>query len=197
MSVKRDTRSIYPIAGLAAFFSGILQLAYLIIEVFLTGMIANLPLEIALGRILMVAWSLLLIPTATCLMVWLQRRRILLPLLYSVLGILSLLMWAYGAATGRLSPTLQTSSLLLASVWWMGIGAEMSERRKYLGAFTFFVGVAALLETMVAFLEPFSRVTWLGELRLPVVLVWSLWMGLELLFRPPEPQPDNARKPAY
>jgi hypothetical protein len=197
MSVKSDTLSIYRLAGLAALFSGILQLTYLIIDVFLTGVISNLSVENALGRILMVAWSLLLIPTVICLMTWLQRRRILLPLLYSVFGVLSLLLWAYGAATGRLSPTLQTSSLLLASVWWMGIGTEMSERRKYLGTYTFFVGVAALLEIMVAFIEPFSLVTWLGELRLPVVLVWSLWMGLELWFRPPERQVDNAREPAY
>jgi hypothetical protein len=197
MSAKSDTFSIYRLAGLAALFSGILQLTYLIFDVLLTGVIANLSVENALGRILMVAWSLLLIPTVTGLMVWLQQRRILLPLLYSVLGVLSLLMWAYGAATGRLSPTLQASSLLLASIWWMGIGAEMSERRKYLGAYTFFVGVAALLEIMVAFIEPFSRVTWLGELRLPVVLVWSLWIGLELLLNPPERQPNNAHEPAY
>lgn len=200
MSTQSDTNSIYRLAGLAAVLSGALQSAYLVINVaFAGGSIGSLPTETgfqSLGRILMVAWSLLLIPTAISLMAWLQRERILLPLLYSVLGVISLLMWAYGAATHRLSPTLQASSLLLASVWWMGTGTEMTEQRKLLGAFTFFVGVAALLEIMVANIEPFGRFTWLGELRLPLVLVWSLWMGFELLLRPPDRQPNNAREPA-
>lgn len=200
MSAPRDTYSLYRLSGLAALLSGALQLAYLIINARLeTGTIGGLPVEPGyqnLERTLMVTWSILLIPTATSLMAWLQRDRILLPLLYSVLGVISLLMWAYATATHRLNPTLQASSLLLASVWWMGIGTEMSEQRKLLGAFTFFVGVAALLEIMVANVEPFGRFTWLGELRLPLVLVWSVWMGFELLLRLPDRQTNDAREPA-
>jgi hypothetical protein len=135
-----------------------------------------------LGQLLEVSWNLLLIPAALVLREWLRPKSPNLMLLYTVCGVASLLYWAYGGATQGITPILEVSYLLLSGVWWLGVGLVLRSERRALSTFTVILGLFALLDGVLSFLEPLPFYVYLTATpKLPLSIIWDFWIGVVLL----------------
>jgi hypothetical protein len=75
--------------------------------------------------------------------------------------------------------------MILASVWWLGIGLALRRERAILGLVTIVVGIAALLDAVgrIFGIEAIYQVGVGGIFIL--VPAWAAWCGIELLRWPP------------
>lgn len=146
-------------------------------------------LALRTGKLLNVAWNLLLLPTALVLWTRLRGLRQQPLLLYTVAGAGSLFLWALGSAT-QITPLLEVTYLFLAGVWWAGVGGVLRREARALGTFTVILGAFSLWDAILTFLDvPFTLYLTAAP-KLPLSLVWDFWIGIYLL-RPragPSPQ---------
>ena len=75
---------------------------------------------------------------------------------------------------------------ILAGVWWLGIGLLLRSERRILGVVTIILGIGNLLAATGGILN-------LEDLAMPGLFVelflapiWALWLGIDILRRPPE-----------
>lgn len=133
------------------------------------------------GQLLMAAWNVLLIPAALAL----QQRadgRTERARLATVCGIASLLFWAFGGATHRITPALEVTYLALSGVWWCGIGAAMRPSTRWFGALTFVLGLFALWDAALTALEPVPFSLYLtASPKLPLSILWDFALAYILL----------------
>lgn len=166
------------VAGMTAILSGAAQVSWAMLNGVTQGGLDSggaSPQVVRIGQILLISWNLLLLPVALFLGTWLRTKSPYLVVLYTVCGIASFLLWALN------SPVMEFSWILLSAVWWAGIGFVLRSELRVLGIFTIVVGIAALLDGMVTLLDlplPFLA---LGALKLPLSLIWDVWIGILLL----------------
>lgn len=184
-----DERISRRIAGVAAIVAGVAMVLWAVINVVTYGGLdVGVPAVstrlVKLGQLLEVSWNLLLIPAALVLWKWLQPKSPGLMLLYTVCGVASLLYWAYGSATQGITPILEVSYLLLSGVWWLGVGLVLRGERRALGTFTVILGLFALLDGVLSFLEPLPFYVYLTAApKLPLSTIWDFWIGVVLMSR--------------
>jgi hypothetical protein len=193
-----DLRKTYLIAGVAALMAGAAWICWAIINGATGGLLDSSPetagLRVAkLGQLLIIGWNLLLVPAALVLWKRVQQRDPDRILLYTVYGILSLCLWAIGAAARINSPMLEVCYLLLSAVWWIGIGNAIRRRHRIFGTFTIVLGIFALLDATLSFFEPMPFYIYvLASPKLPLGIVWDFWLGYFLLTSFDESQIDKA-----
>ena len=73
---------------------------------------------------------------------------------------------------------------LLAGIWLVGIGWELSRERRLLGYFGMVVGVAALLDSLGTMLGVDALASTGLLLFVGLAPIWALWLGIDLLRRP-------------
>jgi hypothetical protein len=137
-------------------------------------------LFIRTGKAMIVAWNLLLLPTALLLWSRLRERRPEAMLLYTVAGVGSLFLWALGAAT-EITPLLEVTYLVLAGVWWCGVGAAYRAYARALAIFTLILGVFSLWDAALTFLDVPFMLYMTAAAKLPLSIAWDFWMGIHLL----------------
>lgn len=124
---------------------------------------------------------LLLLPGVALLASWLSRGRTALVLAASAAGALSLVLWSLGGVVVPWS--WEWTWLALSSAWWLGIWQDLHRERPRLGSFTLVLGLFAALDALATVFYdhiPF----WLfavGGLKIPLSLVWQIWLGIDLL----------------
>lgn len=177
-SEDKDELAARRIAGVTAIFSAMTQVSWAVLNGVTQGGLdtglAN-PEAIRTGQVLLISWNLLLLPVALFLGGWLRPRSPYLVVLYTVCGIMSLLLWAIT------SPVMEFSWILLSAVWWLGIGFVLRSERKVPGIFTIVVGIAALLDGIITLFSLPPPLFYLGAFKLPFSLIWSVWIGIMLL----------------
>jgi hypothetical protein len=135
-----------------------------------------------LGELLTAAWNLFLVPAALALWRWLEPRRPNLMLLYTASGILSLAFWAYGGATHAITPSLESSYLLMSAVWWTGTGSLLWEESRATGLFTIVLGLFTGLDFAFTLFEPLPDYVFaISAPKLPLAALWSFWIGVTLV----------------
>jgi len=139
-----DLRNTYRIAGFAALMAGAAWVCWAIVNGVSGGLLDSSPetagLRLAkLGQLLTIGWNLLLVPAALVLWKRIQQKDPDRILLYTVCGILSLCLWAIGAAARINSPMLEVCYLFLSGVWWIGIGNALRKAHNVFGTFTIIV----------------------------------------------------------
>lgn len=164
--VTRPWLPVGRIAGAFALASGLASVAYLLIP-------ENPEWAIT-------AWNLLIIPTALYLGARVASRRSVAAAASTAAGIIASLLWAFAYQ----SPTLEPWWIGLAAAWWLGLGWLLAPERRALGRFTLLLGVAAAMDFLVTALNAPWPIYALGAFKLPLTLVWTVWVGLSLLRRP-------------
>jgi hypothetical protein len=103
-------------------------------------------------------------------------------LLYTVSGVASLSFWAYGGATHGITPSLETTYLMMAAVWWIGMGRVLRHEARLFGLFTIVLGVVTCVDGIFSILEPLpDAIYMIAAPKLPMALAWSVWVGVMLL----------------
>ena len=182
-----DLRKTYRIAGFAALTAGAAWICWAIVNGATGGLLDSSPeaagLRVAkLGQLLTIGWNLLLVPASLVLWKRVQQRDPDRILLYTVCGILSLCLWAIGAAARISSPMLEVCYLLFSGCWWVGIGNALRKGHTIFGTFTIIVGIFALLDATLSFFEPMPFYIYaLASPKLPLGIVWDFWLGYFLL----------------
>jgi hypothetical protein len=147
------------------------------------------------------AWNVLQLPVAVALWAWLGPRSREVVNIATACGVGSLILWAASAITPSLAP-LEAVWIGLSAVWYVGIGTAARTERRFLGALTLVVGLAAIGDAIVTVPEmlgnPLPDVLFmaLGGWKIPLALVWSLVVGAELAIRPPA-RPAGAPDPFH
>jgi hypothetical protein len=137
-------------------------------------------LALRTGKLLNVCWNLLLLPTALVLWARLQRTGEYALLLFTVAGVGSLFLWALGAATQG-TPVLEVTYLLLAGIWWAGVGGVLRREARAVGTFTVILGVFSIWDAILTFFDvPFALYLTAAP-KLPLSIVWDFWIGIYLL----------------
>lgn len=176
-------------AGIAAIFAGLSWLSWAILNAATRGQmeVAGPAVSLSvirLGELLTVNWNLCLIPGALLLLQWLRDEAPNLMLIFTVLGVISLTFWAYGGATRGITASLEMTYILLSGVWWLGTGFLLRLRRRAFGVFTIILGVLAVFDAFVSFLEPAPLYLLApAGLKNPLSTLWSFWLGVILLRR--------------
>jgi hypothetical protein len=184
-----DERAFVFTAGTAAILSGCGWILWTILNGVTHGKLDAGPPQTSerlfkFGELLTVSWNLLLIPAALALWRWLSVDKPNLVLLYTISGITSLLFWSFGGATHRITPALETTYVLLSSIWWLGIGFALVPRSRALGIFSVVLGSFALMDGIFTILEPMPfGIYVLAAPKLPLAALWSFWIGKTLLSR--------------
>jgi len=166
------------VAGVTAILSGVAQVSWAVLNGVTQGGLDSggaSPQVVRIGQILLISWNLLLLPVALFLGSWLRTKSPYLVVLYTVCGIASLLLWAFD------SPMMEFSWILLSAVWWVGIGFVLRSELRVLGIFTIVVGIAALLDGIIALFIIPPPLFYLGALKIPFSLIWNVWIGIMLL----------------
>lgn len=131
---------------------------------------------------LVAAHALLLLPALVVLTVRLARDRPDRAWFGAAAGTGGLLLWTVVAL--RDGPwSLEWVWLGLTAVWWLAHGFVLVVERRGLGNLTMGLGVAAVLDALVTSLAreiPFWAIALLGAWKLPLELIWTVWLGLEL-----------------
>jgi len=186
MENSNDEIAFSKLAGWAALVSAAAWIAWAVLNSRSHGQLDSgqgVPGRIfKLGGVLTAAWNLLLVPAALALWRRMRHRSPDWVLLYTVTGIASLLFWAYGGAAHGITPSLETTYLLMAGVWWIGIGGVLRYERKVLGIFTILLGLITCVDGIFSILEPLpSAIYMIAAPKLPMALLWTVWVGLVLL----------------
>jgi len=184
---QTDCETFRKIAGISAILAGTAWLVWIILNSLTNGELddggAAISLRLAkFGQLLMIAWNLLLLPAAIFFGNRLYPKGANPALFLTICGIASQMFWAYGSATRGITPMLEVTYLLLSGIWWLGIGSMLRGSWKMTGNFTVGVGVFALLDAVLSFLEPVPF--WIYALaapKLPLAIVWNFWIGVFLL----------------
>ena len=166
------------VAGVTAIVSGVAQVSWAVLNGVTQGGLDSggaSPQGVRIGQILLISWNLLLLPVALFLGTWLRSKSPSLVVLYPVCGIASLLLWALN------SPGMEFSWILLSAVWWGGIGFVLRSELRVLGLFTIVVGIAALLDGIIALFIIAPPLFYLGAVKIPFSLLWNVWIGMMLL----------------
>ncbi len=175
--MKRDAIRDRRIAGITAIAAGIAQVAYFVL--YNRGLISNQG-----EALFIVSWNLALIPTALLLWQRLHAHSPYLTALYTMYGLMSLLLWASSSAMHAITLIVEATYIFLSAVWWLGIGSLLRPERTSLGIFTMVVGLFAFIDATASVFESVSLLFALGGLKLPLALVWNFWIGTDLLMRP-------------
>ncbi len=97
-------------------------------------------------------------------------------------GVGSLGLWSYAVVWDHFE--LEVGWIILAAGWWLGAGVLLRTMRPRLGTFTVVLGIAAVLDAIVSGLGdklPFLVFALFGGWKLPLALVWTVWLGIVLL----------------
>ena len=127
-----------------------------------------------------VAWNLLIIPSALYTGVLVARWGIVLATASTAGGVAASLLWASSHEVPRLEPWW----IGLATVWWLGLGWLLRVYRRRLGIFTFVLGVAAGIDLVLTLLDAPMPIYALGGFKIPLTTIWSFWLGVSLLRDP-------------
>jgi hypothetical protein len=95
-------------------------------------------------------------------------------------GVAASLLWAFAYD----SPTLEPWWIGLAAAWWLGLGWLLWSEHRALGRFMLLLGVATIFDFVVTGLNAPMPIYVLGAFKLPLTVVWSLWVGLTLIRSP-------------
>ena len=123
------------------------------------------------------AWNLLIIPTALYLGVRLAPHGALLSAASTTAGVTASLLWAFYHRV----PSLEPWWIGLAAIWWLGLGWLLRTERRTLGLFTFLLGVSAAVDFVLTALNAPMPIYALGGFKIPLTIIWSLWLGIALL----------------
>lgn len=182
-----DERIAHRIAGITAILSALAWIAWAILNAVTHGQLdapghSVSPTITRTGQLLTVSWNLFLVPAALLLWRWLQDESPNLMSICTVLGVLSLAFWAYGAATRGISSALEVTYLILSGVWWLGVGFILRRRKRALGVFTLVLGGLTIFDGFLSIFEnvPIYLLAPAG-LKIPLSNIWSCWVGVVLL----------------
>ena len=191
-AVGRRSASSEQIAGVLAIVAGICWLTWIAATSF-SGTISseNTPRTAKLIQVMIAGWNLLLLPAAVIIFDKFQEKDRDAMRLFTACGIVSLLFWGYGGASGTITPGSEVVYILLSGVWWIGIGSRLFREQKYFGGFTIVLGIFSILDALLSFFEPMPFCIYvLAAPKLPLSIIWDFWVGIYLL-RP------NGSKLAY
>jgi hypothetical protein len=74
--------------------------------------------------------------------------------------------------------------VLLAGVWFIGIGLLLRDERRLFSVVSIILGISALLDSL-GFILGIDAVSSLGlTIFLVLAPIWSLWLGIDLLRKP-------------
>jgi hypothetical protein len=176
----------FRIAGVTALLAGTAWIAWAAINIQTHGGLDAGPPTVSaslalVGRLLTAAFNLFLVPAALALWSWLKPERPALTAVVSLCGLASLLLWACGAITERITPHVEVTYLALSGVWWCGLGVMLWSRLRFLGAFTLILGVFALWDSLLTALWPLPFGLYLTAApKLPLSMAWDFLLGLTL-----------------
>jgi hypothetical protein len=180
--LTEDDRRFAKVAGVCALCSGVVWIIWAVVNVTTNGGSHFGSRELKAFDLLTPAWNLLLIPAALAFRS--KQRHESLSTVYALCGVLSLTFWAYGAATHQITPTLETTYLWLAALWWIGIGLHLAHDRRAFGLFTFVLGLVTALDGTFSIFEPLPKTIYLlAAPKLPMAAIWSFWAGVVLTQR--------------
>ena len=154
-------------AGGFALASGIAYIAYLLVGV-------------QFRDACITAWNLLIIPTALHLGARLGAHGALISLASAAAGVAASLLWAFAHDVPRLEPWW----IGLAAAWWLGAGWLLRAERRALGLFTLVLGISAAVDFVLTAINAPMPIYALGGFKIPLTIVWSLWIGVALLRDP-------------
>lgn len=123
------------------------------------------------------AWNILIIPTAIYLWARLAAHGALVSAASAAAGVAASLLWAFAHEVPRLEPWW----IGLAAAWWLGLGWLLRTERRTLGLFTLLLGVSATVDFILTALNAPMPIYALGGFKIPLTIVWSLWLGVALL----------------
>ena len=143
-----------------------------------------------------VAWNLAIIPAALWLGWRLRGERPVVVTLATIAGFVASLLWASSFRRAGL----EAWWIGLATAWWLGIGVGLLPARRWLGSFTFALGIAAAADFVLTVLNAPMPIYALGGFKIPMTIVWSIWVGVALVRDPglttrrSRPSPDVGRE---
>lgn len=123
------------------------------------------------------AWNLLIIPTAIYLGARLAARAAVVSAVSTAAGVTASLLWAFAHDVPRLEPWW----IGLAAAWWLGLGWVLRTQHRTLGLFTLALAVSAAVDFVLTALNAPMPIYALGGFKIPLTIVWSLWLGFALL----------------
>jgi hypothetical protein len=181
--VLRQTVTRELIAGLLAIAAGMCWLVWIAANNF-----NETPRMAELIQVMIAGWNLLLIPAAVVIY---ERYKSEAMRLFTASGIVSLLFWGYGGATGTITPGSEVVYLLLSGVWWIGIGLRIPG---YFGKFTIVLGIFSILDAVLSFFEPMPFYIYvLAAPKLPLSIIWDFWVGFKLAYATDSIKPPSTR----
>lgn len=140
---------------------------------------------------------LLLLPAVALLASWAGPRRPLV-VVATVCGAAAILLWA---TAGFFVPwSWEWVWIALSAAWWLLLARPLRALRPRLGVFTLIVGIAAALDAFATLAEsklPPLAFGVLGGWKIPLALVWQVWVGVAALREPPRPRPPEDRVSIY
>jgi hypothetical protein len=133
------------------------------------------------AALLTAGWNLLLIPAALRIQQSRHRSKKRVDIIFTVAGVLSLSLWAFGGLT-RVTPHLETVYVTLAAVWQLGIGPSLRPLHPRLATFTLVVGGFTALDALFTLFEPMPFALYvMAAPKLPLGAAWSVCVGASLL----------------
>ena len=140
---------------------------------------------------LITLWNLLIIPTAIYVGLVAARRGSILAAISTIAGVVASLLWALGSRMSSVEPWW----IGLAAVWWFGLGWLLRGDRRWLAIFTILLGVAAAIDFVLTVINAPMPIYALGGFKIPLTMVWSVWLGAALLRDPTlgRASPDASR----
>lgn len=130
---------------------------------------------------LTLAWTLLLIPAVIRTHFALRPTAPAQLPIFTAAGVISPLLWAFGAAAAFI-PYLEIGYNALAAIWLLGTGAILCSRRRWLGIFALVVGAFTALDAVFGLFEPMPFALYLlAAPKLPLAALWSVTLGVALV----------------
>lgn len=192
LPISRMTRPVAlrsPLASACALGAGLAWIAWAVINTRTHGGLDVGPPAIGqgvarTGTLLMVAWNVLLLPAALVLHAHLQFAAPRRMRLATLAGIASLLLWAFGGATHRITTPFEVTYIALSAVWWGGLGSALRPEHRWFGTFTLVLAAFALWDAVLTGWAgvPFALFLTAAP-KLPLSIVWNFWLAW-LLFAP-------------
>ena len=129
---------------------------------------------------LITLWNLLIIPTAIHVGLVAARRGPILAAISTTSGVVASLLWAFASRMSSLEPWW----IGLAAVWWLGVGGLLRSDRRSSSTLTILLGVAAAIDFVLTIVNAPMPIYALGGFKIPLTMVWSVWLGVALLRDP-------------